>query len=955
MSNPPVDVQKYGQSIWLDFIHRHSLEEGEMQKYIDEFGVIGVTSNPAIFQKAIGESDAYDSAILHMLDLDAYNIYEKLAIEDIQKALDMFRPIYDRTHRQDGYVSLEVSPLIANDTQTTVSEALRLFKVVDRPNLMVKIPATQAGIPAIEEAIAAGVNVNVTLIFAVNNYEEVARAYIRGLERRLAAGGDVRNIASVASFFLSRIDTMIDRMLENNIRAAQGRDLDRLAANRELLGKAAIANAKLAYKRFMDMFYSEAFEKLRSAGAQVQRPLWASTGTKNPAYPDTLYIDRLIGKDTVNTVPPATLKAFKDHGTAADTLTEGIDSIEQTLDKLAEVGIDMDQVTHQLQVDGVSLFVEAFENLLQQVEAKRDVLKTGVLQKQNLALGIYNDAVNTTLKTLDGDHFNTRLWTKDGSVWKNQPAIMQNIVNRLGWLETDKTIDLERLKKLQASVRGGAFKHVVLLGMGGSSLAPEVLYQTFGKQEGFPEFLVLDSTDPSRIKAVETAIDLKQTLFICSSKSGGTIETTMLGEYFYERSGKNGSQFIAITDADSPVEARAKANNYRDIFLNPADIGGRYSALSYFGMVPAALMGLDLDQLWAEAARMMKACSQIIPTSQHPGLWLGAIMGVLGQQGRDKITIIPSQSIASIGNWIEQLIAESTGKEGKGVLPVVGGTVGNPHDFSSDRLFIYLRVDEDPSNEALDNGIRTLREAGHPRVTLYLPNKYALAGEFFRWEYATAVAGKILDINPFDEPNVTESKKNTGRLLSYYIDHKSLPPVDPAFTEGNVTLYADEKTLHTLSELALQHNYNSGDVSGMLAAMINSTRAGDYFALQAYLPNTPEINAALEESRRRLRHATRRAVTVGYGPRYLHSTGQFHKGGPNIGNFIQITTDDPADVAIPGEVFSFGTLKAAQAAGDLEALRSKDRRALRLHVKGDAAEGIKVLLKAIDLVEARRK
>jgi len=384
MTNPPVDVQEYGQSIWLDYIHRNSLDNGEMQKYIDEFGVIGVTSNPAIFQKAIGESDTYDSSITHLLDLDAYNIYEKLAIEDIQRALDLFRPIYDRTNKRDGYVSLEVSPLIANDTASTVSEAIRLYKTVNRPNLMVKIPATPAGLPAIEEAIAQGVNINVTLIFAVDNYEEVAKAYIRGLERRLAAGEDISTIASVASFFLSRIDVMIDRMLENNIRAAQGRDLDIVARNRELLGKAAIANAKMAYKRFMDMFYGDEFAKLREAGAQVQRPLWASTGTKNPAYPDTMYIDRLIGKDTVNTVPPATLKAFKDHGTAADTLSDDIDKVQDTLDMLAEVGIDMDHVTTQLQADGVTLFVEAFENLLKQVEAKRDILEAGVIEKKKI-------------------------------------------------------------------------------------------------------------------------------------------------------------------------------------------------------------------------------------------------------------------------------------------------------------------------------------------------------------------------------------------------------------------------------------------------------------------------------------------------------------------------------------------------------------------------------------------
>ena len=954
MTNPPVDVQQFGQSIWLDYIHRSSLDNGEMQKYIDEFGVIGVTSNPAIFQKAIGESDTYDTSITHLLDLDAYNIYEKLAIEDIQRALDLFRPIYDRTNKRDGYVSLEVSPLIANDTATTVSEALRLAKLVNRPNLMVKIPATPAGLPAIEEAIAQGVNINVTLIFAVDNYEEVAKAYIRGLERRLAAGGDISNIASVASFFLSRIDVLIDRMLENNIRAAQGRDLEAVARNRELLGKAAIANAKLAYKRFLEMFHGEGFAKLRAAGAQVQRPLWASTGTKNPAYPDTMYIDRLIGKDTVNTVPPATLKAFKDHGTAADTLSDDIDKVEDTLDMLAEVGVDMNHVTTQLQADGVTLFVEAFENLLKQVEAKRDVLQAGVIEKKNLALGIHGEAVQSAINKMAADKVNARIWGHDGSVWKDQPNTITKIEHRLGWLSTDKTIDIERLKKLQATVKASSFSHVLLLGMGGSSLAPEVLYQTFGRQAGFPEFHMLDSTDPAFIRQIEAAIDVKNTLFIVSSKSGGTIETAMFAKYFYAKSGNNGKHFIAITDPGSSLEADAKEKGYLDIFLNPADIGGRYSALSYFGMVPAAAMGLDLDALSTESNRMIKACSSIIPEHLHPGIELGAIMGVMGKEGRDKITIQTSAGIASFGNWIEQLIAESTGKEGKGILPVVGATVGHPHDYSSDRLFIYLKLDNDPSNDELDNGIRALREAGHPRATFYIPNKYALAGEFFRWEYATAVVGKILEINPFDEPNVTESKDNTARLLTYY-KNDSFPYTEHAFKEGNVELFADEKMLRLLSELCLQHNYNSGDLTGMLAAFINSTMAGDYFALQVYLPMTSEIAASMEEMRRRLRHSTRRAVTLGFGPRFLHSTGQFHKGGPNSGNFIQITTDDAEDLEIPGEGLTFGALKTAQAAGDLEALRHKERRAIRLDISGDIMKGLDILMKAIDLVDERRK
>ena len=353
MSNPLLEIQKHGQSAWLDYIHRDDLNDGDLQRRIDEEGVLGVTSNPSIFQKAIGDSDTYDGAILTMLDLEPQDIYEALAIEDIQNATDLFRPIYDRSAGGDGYVSLEVSPLLARDTQGTVAEAKRLFQTVDRPNLMIKIPATPEGIPAIEAAIAAGINVNVTLIFAIDNYEQVAEAFIRGLEQRRAAGEDVTRVASVASFFLSRIDVMVDQILENNIRAAQVQsDTARIAANRVLLGQTAIANAKTAYRSFQRIFKGERFDELRAAGAQVQRPLWASTGAKNPAYSDTLYVDNLIGPHTVNTLPPATLAAFKDHGVVAETITQAGGQFlppDEVLDRLAEVGVDLGQVTSRLQ------------------------------------------------------------------------------------------------------------------------------------------------------------------------------------------------------------------------------------------------------------------------------------------------------------------------------------------------------------------------------------------------------------------------------------------------------------------------------------------------------------------------------------------------------------------------------------------------------------------------------
>jgi transaldolase / glucose-6-phosphate isomerase len=951
-NNPPVDVQQFGQSIWYDNIRRSLIENGELKRMIEEDGVLGITSNPTIFQKAIGDSSDYDSGMMHLLELDPYEIYERLAIEDIQNALDTIRPVYDRTAGRDGFVSLEVSPLIADDTEKTISEAKRLFAAVNRPNTMIKIPATEAGIPAIEEVIASGINVNVTLIFSVKNYEAVMEAYIRGLERRKAAGQPVTGIQSVASFFVSRIDAAVDRMLENNIRAAQGRDLGRVSLNNRLKGKAAIANAKMAYKRFRQIFHGAAFTALREAGAAVQRPLWASTGVKSASYSDTMYVDALIGPETVNTVPPDTLKAFKDHGTAAQTLTEGMEEAEQIMDMLAEVGVDFDQITRQLQHDGVEAFVESFRSLLEGVDAKRNVLASGVIKRQKVLLGTQQAVYEAMIKDLDAQHLNARIWEKDATIWKDHPAIVEKIKNRLGWLDVFTTIDIDRLRALKASAHNGAFDHVVLLGMGGSSLAPEVLKRAFGAQPGYPQLLMLDSTDPTYIAALESKIDLKRTVFLVASKSGGTIETASFFKYFYERTGRDGNHFIAITDANTALEAEAREKNFRDVFVNPTDIGGRYSALSYFGLVPAALTGLDIDALWASAQTMAKACGKKIKGKDHPGISLGALMGALAKDGRDKVSIYTSPSIDGLGDWIEQLVAESTGKEGKGILPVVGATIGKPHDFATDRLFIAIRVDGD-ENAALDEGITALQQAGYPCVILSLPDKAAIGGEFFRWEFATAVAGKVFAINPFDEPNVTESKNNTGRLLEHYKAHGSLPASEPLVTADNVSLYMTPALAATLRNTARQQQISTSLV-GLLATQINATNAGDYFALLAYLPMHPEIEALLNDARRRIRHVTRRAVTVGFGPRFLHSTGQLHKGGPNNGIFIQITCDDPSDIAIPGEPYSFGVLKAAQAAGDLEALMDKERRALRLHLHGDLKAGLQILIDAADMAGERR-
>ncbi len=954
--NPTLEVQKYGQSLWYDNLSREMIQSGELRTLIDEYGVLGMTSNPTIFEKAIGEGTLYDDAIMETFGLELNDAFDRIAIEDIQHAADMLRPIFDQTKGVDGYISLEVSPLLANDTETTLSEARRLFKAVDRPNLMIKIPGTPAGLPAIEEALFSGVNINITLLFAVPNYIEVAECYIRALERRLEAGLPIEGIASVASFFLSRIDNMVDKQLENSIRAAQGRDLDRVAANNQLLGKTAIANAKIAYKHFKEMFYGERFAKLRAAGARVQRPLWASTSTKNPAYADTMYVDNLIGPETVNTLPKQTLFAFKDHGKVGPTLEQDVHEAQEVLDKLAEVGIDLDRITNQLQEDGVESFTDSFKKLIARIEGKRKLLMSGFMQRQKVVLGMYQQPVEAEIKRLREQKSITRTWQRDASLWKTEPDHVKSITSRLGWLTitSDGRIDRQRLRDLQDESKRLGFRHVVLLGMGGSSLAPEVLWKTFGKQAGYPELIVLDSTDPEAILSVEKTVDLDKTIFIVASKSGTTLETLSMQRYFYAKYASNaGEHFIAITDPGSKLEGWAKDLKFRHTFLNPEDIGGRYSALSYFGMVPAALIGLDFEKILDTGAEMQQACGPNVTGNNNPGMWLGAIMGVLSQRGRDKITILTSPEIASFGDWAEQLIAESTGKEGKGVVPVTGGTVGMPHDYDDDRVFVYLRVDNAKGNP--DTQVQMLQEVGHPVVTFELRDPYDIGAEFFRWEFATAVAGMILRINPFDEPNVTESKINTNRLLEVFQEQGRLPESAPALAEVGVELYADEATVKLLGNLCAQHAYNASDLAGLLAAFFSMARSGDYISLMAYLQQKPDYTETLEIIRRKLRHTFKRAVTLGFGPRFLHSTGQLHKGGPNMGLFIQITVADHTNPPIPEAPYGFSTLKQAQAAGDLQALQGKGRRVVRLHLTGDIDQGLHKVLDAIDAAAEKRK
>jgi transaldolase/glucose-6-phosphate isomerase len=937
--NPLTQLEACGQSPWLDYLTRSLVEKGGLLTLIERDGLKGLTSNPSIFEKAIGESDEYDEAIKLFQaqgDHGVGEIYEHLAIADIRGAADLLRPVFDATHGRDGYVSLECSPYLADDTEGTFGEAMRLWAAVGRDNLMIKVPGTAAGIAAIGRLIAAGLNINVTLLFSVGAYEQVAEAYIAGLEALAASGGDVGKVASVASMFVSRIDVAVDKQLDAFS--------DPWAADR-LRGKAAIANAKLAYERYKALFSGKRWEALAAAGGRTQRLLWASTSAKNPAYKDTLYVEALVGRDTVDTIPPATMDAFRDHGVVtADAIEQDVEAAREILADLESHGVSLAEVTTALVADGVRQFADAFDTLFAAIERKGQAQVLAEEGRLEIKPGSpeMRAAFEAKMEVWGRTGLMGRLWDGDATLWSGADE-----GKWLGWLGIveEELADVDRLNVFARAIEARGYCDVVLMGMGGSSLGPEVLGETFGPRAGSPRFHMLDSTDPAQVGAIEKAIDIGKTLFIVSSKSGGTLEPNIFLDYFFDRvsalSGKEaaGAQFVAITDPGSSLERRGQALNFGHFFYGAPSIGGRYSVLSKFGLAPAAAMGLDVKRLLKTIRPMERSCGPDTPAAENPGLRLGVAMGVAATRlGRDKVTIIASPKIADLGAWLEQLLAESTGKHGLGLIPLAGEPLGEPEHYGADRFFAYLELDghSDPSQR---RAVEALERAGHPVVWIRLKDIWSIGEEFFRWEIATAVAGAIIGINPFDQPDVEASKDKTRALTDTYETSRALPNEEPMFRDNGLALYADPRNAGELG----RHN----TLSGYLKSHFDRTKTGDYVALLAYIERKASTTEALTAMRAAIRDRTRAATCVGFGPRFQHSTGQVYKGGPNSGVFLQITCDDPVDLDVPGHAYSFGVVKAAQARGDLEVLVERGRRALRVHLK-DVDSGLGQLARAVN-------
>lgn len=880
MSESIKKLTNLGQSLWYDNIQRKLLETGELKAMIERGDIRGVTSNPTIFQNAIAKTNDYDAALIPLAwaGWDAEKIFWQLAIEDIQQACDLFRPLYDETKGGDGYVSLEVSPYLANDTEGTAKQAKELWDRVNRPNLMVKIPATKEGIPAIRQTIAAGINVNVTLIFALDRYAAVMDAYLAGLEDRVAENLPIQQIASVASFFISRVDTKID---------------PRLPADSALLGKAAIANAKFAYDAFESIFTSPRFATLKARfRARAQRPLWASTGTKNPKYPDTLYVDTLIGPDTVNTVPPATLDAFRDHGNAKMTITQGLEEAQSHFAELKALGISMSTVTKELEDEGVKAFADAFKTLLDAIEDRR----TNALA----SIAPLADSVAKRLATLEKDSVPARIWQHDPTLWTNDPVGQAEVKIRLGWLDSinDARKRLEGYTSFAKQAHDEGIDRILVIGMGGSSLTAEVLSSLLAAAniEAKLSLAILDSTDHQQVKLAFENYPPEKSLYIVASKSGGTAELMAAFDYVWKLSNGNGSRFIAITDEGTSLVTLAKERGFRKVFNPDPNVGGRFSALTDFGLVPAALMGMDIEKLLTSAEKI----SSVSKSTYSPGFALGALLGESALAGRDKLTVLADAPVSALAGWVEQVIAESSGKNQKGILPVALEPLGAPEIYGNDRLFVYLR-----NNGELDASVAGLRNAGFPVVELPVTNPYDAGAEFFRWEIAVSVACHILGINTYDQPDVQDSKLRTIAKIKDFQATGKLADVDLVGVK---------------------------DAKSALRKFLADAKAGNFVTINAYIPRNNDMIDTIQKLRVVLREQTGCPVSAGFGPRFQHSTGQFHKGGPNKGFFIQVVYDAENDFEIPTQGLTFGTLIRAQALGDYEALLAAGRKAIRIRL-----------------------
>jgi len=973
MSHVMRQFAEAGQSVWLDFVSRPFLRQDGLSQLIERDGVSGLTTNPNTFERAIAYGNDYDESLREILNhdpVDAAALYERLAAQDIRTAADVLRPVHDRTAARDGFVSFEVAPLLAFDSDGTLREARRMLRAIGRPNLMLKIPGTDAGFDAMRSLVAEGTNVNLTLLFSAAAYRSAANAWMDGLEQRLAAGKPVARIAGVASFFLSRIDRKADDWIDEHLASADVEigipDAARLEQLSSLRGCLAIASARTAWEAYCEILASDRWQRLAAAGAQPLRLLWASTGIKDATYSETKYVDALIGPGTVCSMPPATLEAARIRRNAAPALASGIDEAHAALALAQQIGMPFDQMMVSLVSEGLEKFDQAYVNLLNALSTRRAAI---LCERQNaihFSLPARLDqAVGRTLLEVEQERLLARLWRSDVTPW-----IGASSSGSFGWLAAaaGSRIDILAIERFAEALREDDIRQVVILGVGGASLGAEALAAVLGTapSAAVRELFVLDSCDPDEILGLSNRLDFAHALFVVASKSGTTLETTLLHTYFYEQVSERlgvaaaARHFAVIAHGGTPLHNLAQERGYRASFEGDPQIGGAFSVLSSFGIVALAALGHDVVAFFDALAPMTYACAERVPAMSNPAGRLGVALAEAGRAGVDKVVILAPESLRGFGPWLSHLLSVATGKNGHGLIPILNESLDDAAwydgQYGRDRLFVHLALDDDAAAREgsieqaqahqVEAQVQRLTAAGHAVISLHLASRLQIGQEFFRWQVAAALASGLLDVDPFAQPDVSAGAVRVAGWMA-----SATAPASILRTFGPVCQISQPA--------GSSHSGFRISLSGVAASMQpseefgkdwrifwNAARPGDYAALLTFAARNAPQTRALQQLAGAIRQRCRIATLAGFGPRYLHSVGQLFKGGPDIGMFVVITRQPEQDIEVADCILSLGQVEQLQALADIEQLRARGRRCLHLDIEGD-------LMAALDYLTAQ--
>ena len=924
MTTLPIKIEQK-HAPWLNYLRRSFIDSGEMGQMIVD-GICGLTVNLSVLAQAVTCSADYDRALeLLIAEGVPFDVLPRaLLTDDIQRAATILNPVYERSQRLNGYISLPIDPALAHDTVGTVATVRHLLADINYPNVMVEIPATPGGIAAIKELTRDGVCTNATLIFTLETYEAVAQAYLEGLAEYMDSHSVWRRWpTAVATIAIGPLDGLVDSWL-----------MEQRLTDRQ--GEAGVALARLVYESHRSLLGGSQWQKLSKKGGLPQRPLWADLVPRNFQLPDDYYLNAMAAPGTVSSLEPVLWNTIRDSSRSLQTQVQGSQEARTHLQTLTRLGLDLAATERQLQAEGLARLGQAFKMVRQSVRQKREQLEDD-WRRMTWHLGEGETAVTQQLTQLCNNRIMCRIWNHDHTVWQTSP---DQIGRQLGWLHLMPVMrdHIKRLQTMTQTLVKEGYTHALLLGMGGSGLAPQLFAYTFTQaalppRPGLPpppqlHLDVLVNADPVTILNQAKRIDPARTLFVVVSKSGRTVETMAAFNYFYNRvqtavgTAEAGRHFVAVTDPDSPLVALASDLYFRDTFYNPLHIPGRYAALTFTGLIPAALAGVNLETLLDRAQGMAcngQSCNCPLE-GDNVAAQLGTALGTLAQAGRDKLTFITNPVLAGFADWVEQLLAESLGKDGCGIVPVVGEPLGEPAVYGRDRAFVHLRLDGDDSQ---DTAVQNLIDAGFPVIILHWRDLQDVGGQFFLWQMATAVAAHHLSVNPFSQPQFDAYKSEIQRIVT------------DAQENGEIFVPDDDLTTGTWA--ALQK-------------FLAQAHPGDYVAVQAFTPRTSTIDHALQSLRAAVRDQTGLATIVGYGPRCLHTTGQMLLSDRGNGLVIQLLANVVLDVLIPDKVgekaagLTFGTLKELQALTMSHLLRHDRRRVLRCHLGADAAIGLQSLV-----------